>query len=131
RNLYITTQQHPCTTAMHSLQQPPSASQGQTPPDPIAALGLAASATPAAAAPVAPPATVKLPAPPAPAPAPSLAAQAPQPPSLPPVAAGNDQPPPTSRSGRQYNGHPVSLDFQGADLRAVLRTFAEISGLNI
>ena len=34
-------------------------------------------------------------------------------------------------SGRQYSGHPVSLDFQGADLRAVLRTFAEISGLNI
>ena len=28
-------------------------------------------------------------------------------------------------------GHPVSLDFQGADLRAVLRTFAEISALNI
>ena len=25
----------------------------------------------------------------------------------------------------------MSLDFQGADLRAVLRTFAEISGLNI
>jgi type IV pilus assembly protein PilQ len=33
--------------------------------------------------------------------------------------------------GRRYTGHPVSLDFQGADLRAVLRTFAEISGLNI
>jgi type IV pilus assembly protein PilQ len=33
--------------------------------------------------------------------------------------------------GRQYSGHPISLDFQGADLRAVLRTFAEISGLNI
>ena len=32
---------------------------------------------------------------------------------------------------RQYTGHPISLDFQGADLRAVLRTFAEISGLNI
>src|SRR6266496_2990658 len=32
---------------------------------------------------------------------------------------------------RKYTGHPVSLDFQGADLRAVLRTFAEISGLNI
>jgi type IV pilus assembly protein PilQ len=31
----------------------------------------------------------------------------------------------------KYTGHPVSLDFQGADLRAVLRTFAEISGLNI
>jgi hypothetical protein len=32
---------------------------------------------------------------------------------------------------REFTGHPVSLDFQGADLRAVLRTFAEISGLNI
>ena len=31
----------------------------------------------------------------------------------------------------RYTGNPVSLDFQGADLRAVLRTFAEISGLNI
>ncbi len=36
-----------------------------------------------------------------------------------------------STGGRQYTGHPISLDFQGADLRAVLRTFAEISGLNI
>ncbi len=33
--------------------------------------------------------------------------------------------------GQRYTGHPVSLDFQGADLRAVLRTFAEISALNI
>jgi type IV pilus assembly protein PilQ len=32
---------------------------------------------------------------------------------------------------RTYSGHPVSLDFQGADLRAVLRTFAEISSLNL
>ena len=38
---------------------------------------------------------------------------------------------PGSRGERRYTGHPVSLDFQGADLRAVLRTFAEISGLNI
>jgi type IV pilus assembly protein PilQ len=38
----------------------------------------------------------------------------------------------TARGGeRKFTGHPVSLDFQGADLRAVLRTFAEISGLNI
>ena len=35
------------------------------------------------------------------------------------------------RRRRSTPGHPVSLDFQGADLRAVLRTFAEISGLNI
>jgi len=31
----------------------------------------------------------------------------------------------------RYTGVPISLDFQGADLRAVLRTFAEISGLNV
>jgi type IV pilus assembly protein PilQ len=31
----------------------------------------------------------------------------------------------------RYTGDPVSLDFQGADLRAVLRTFSEISGLNL
>ena len=30
-----------------------------------------------------------------------------------------------------YTGDPVSMDFQNADLRAVLRTFAEISELNI
>ena len=34
-------------------------------------------------------------------------------------------------SPSRFTGHPVTLDFQGADLRAVLRTFAEISGLNI
>ena len=40
---------------------------------------------------------------------------------------------PTNNQGqRQFSGDPVTLDFQGADLRAVLRTFAEISnGLNI
>ena len=31
----------------------------------------------------------------------------------------------------KFTGHPVSLDFQGADLRAVLRTFSEISSLNV
>ena len=33
--------------------------------------------------------------------------------------------------GPVYTGDPVSMDFQNADLRAVLRVFAEISGLNI
>ncbi len=33
--------------------------------------------------------------------------------------------------GRTYVGDPVSMDFQNADLRAVLRVFAEISTLNI
>ena len=32
---------------------------------------------------------------------------------------------------REYAGSPVSMSFQSADLRSVLRTFAEISGLNI
>ena len=32
---------------------------------------------------------------------------------------------------RTFTGAPVSLDFEGADLRAVLRAFADISGLNI
>jgi type IV pilus assembly protein PilQ len=35
------------------------------------------------------------------------------------------------RTVRTFTGNPVSLDFQGADLRAVLRTFSEISGLNM
>ena len=49
-------------------------------------------------------------------------------------------PPPTAPAPRcsrppegqkRFTGHPVSLDFQGADLRAVLRGFSEISGLNM
>ncbi len=39
--------------------------------------------------------------------------------------------PVTLNASRIYSGHPVSLDFQGADLRSVLRTFSEISGLNM
>ena len=45
-------------------------------------------------------------------------------------APSTDQPG-TARAPARFTGHPVSLDFQGADLRAVLRTFAEISGLNM
>ncbi len=37
-----------------------------------------------------------------------------------------------STAGAQdYTGEPVSLQFQNADLRSVLRTFADISGLNL
>jgi type IV pilus assembly protein PilQ len=53
-------------------------------------------------------------------------------------AAATPQPPAGSvpaeqlgRPGRTYSGNPITLDFQGADLRAVLRMFSEISGLNI
>jgi type IV pilus secretin PilQ/predicted competence protein len=40
-------------------------------------------------------------------------------------------PPAIGAPGQRFNGHPVTLDFQNADLRTVLRTFADISGLNI
>ena len=40
---------------------------------------------------------------------------------------------PAARGPRsqRFNGNPVTLDFTDADLRSVLRTFADISGLNI
>ena len=40
--------------------------------------------------------------------------------------------PPSGQGAQQrFTGHPVSLEFESADLRTVLRTFANISGLNI
>ncbi len=60
----------------------------------------------------------------------------PAPPAVPPTGAPVTQAPGQvvpvgGQPGPRYTGNAVSLDFQGADLRAVLRTFAEISGLNI
>jgi type IV pilus assembly protein PilQ len=100
--------------------------------DPMAALRLASTAEPiasqAAAAEQAPP-----PAPSQPAPAPAAPVPAAQPPQQP-----APEPPPAqggtfadATEAKQYTGHAVSLDFQNADLRSVLRTFAEISGLNM
>jgi type IV pilus assembly protein PilQ len=80
--------------------------------------------------------------------APSPAAPSPAAPSPEPAAAGKSstaavvatldrsgaaagQPTPAQTSAPRFQGNPVTLDFQGADLRSVLRTFAEISGLNI
>jgi type IV pilus secretin PilQ/predicted competence protein len=78
--------------------------------DPLAALGLsAAGARPAAARQTASPGL-------------SSFQQA-------PTAAAQDQP--AMQRGRTYSGNPVSLDFQQADLRAVLRVFSEVSGLNM
>lgn len=42
------------------------------------------------------------------------------------TVAGRDQQP-----VKKYSGAPMDLDLQGADLRMVLRTFAETNGLNI
>jgi type IV pilus assembly protein PilQ len=96
--------------------------------DPIAALGLdrPTAGVPAAPVPafVAPSAPMFM--------RPAAASQQPQPPvPAPTMAPITTSQVSTARQGRQFTGHPISLDFQGADLRAVLRTFAEISGLNI
>ena len=67
---------------------------------------------------------------------PAAVAQAPAPQTPPPA------PRPTAPSNttqqqivgaqdKKYSGHPITMDFQGVDLRSVLRTFAEISGLNM
>jgi type IV pilus assembly protein PilQ len=97
-----------------------AARTAQAPRDPIAALLASAAAAPAQA-PVQPGVTPPPAAPPAAA-AGALPAQ--QPP---------DQPVGESllRQGREYTGHTITLDFQQADLRLVLRAFNEISGLNI
>jgi type IV pilus assembly protein PilQ len=99
-----------------------------------------ASATPAAAsftlakavAPAAPRTATATPAPAQPAPgspaaAPRAAAATRQARIEPTVAARK----PGDSTPKQFTGHPISLDFQGVDLRAVLRTFAEITGLNL
>ena len=48
-----------------------------------------------------------------------------------PGAAARAQGPASNAAPSRFTGDAVSLDFQGADLRAVLRTFAEISSLNV
>jgi type IV pilus assembly protein PilQ len=106
---------------------------------PVSAPAPAVTPAPVAARP-APSAPPRAPAQAAPAPTASglgQQAQQQQPPSPPPAPAQN---PTTTASGgqvsqatpvKQYVGHPISMDFQGVDLRSVLRTFAEISGLNM
>src|SRR4030095_15869360 len=75
------------------------------------------------------------------APAQAPAAQTRQPPTPPPPTP---QPPPSAPTGQPtfssavpgrgqkvYTGHPINFDFEDADLRAVLRVFANESGLNM
>ena len=88
------------------------------------------AAAAAAARTLSAPVATAAPAPPAPA-EPAPVAQAAAPAAKPSQAAVTAVSQPPSGAGRVYSGHPVSLDFQGADLRSVLRTFSEISGLNL
>jgi type IV pilus assembly protein PilQ len=116
--------------AMQALQQQtPSPTPAS---DPIAALGLDnATGGPSASSPsVTPPAPQRA-AVQGPAAMAAQLAAAQAPPATPPTPASAQEQSTTGSRGRQFTGHPISLDFQGADLRAVLRTFAEISGLNI
>ena len=55
---------------------------------------------------------------------------APAPPTS-PVLQGPQSQQISSGETKKYVGHAISMDFQGVDLRSVLRTFAEISGLNM
>ena len=118
--------------AAASSVEPPAAPPAAAPPapagvasaDPMAALKqrlASQQAAAPAAAPAAPPAQEPS------AAAPDKAAEPAAPPApqgTPPVKTGMPQ-------GKQYTGHPVSLDFAGLDLRAVLRVFTEFTGLNI
>lgn len=72
----------------------------------------------------------------APPPAPRAQARRSTTPPVPPApVAGPPEPTAVATtqamSSGKYTGHPISLDFQGVDLRAVLRTFAEVTGLNL
>jgi type IV pilus assembly protein PilQ len=100
--------------------------------DPFSALQTRNSATATAVGPVAQTVeSVSRPSAPTVVPVQRVAAQA-APPAQAPVTQAPAQPQPVVPTTQpRYTGNPVSLDFQGADLRAVLRTFSEISGLNL
>jgi type IV pilus assembly protein PilQ len=101
------------------------------PPTPAANAVMPATA-PAPPAMAQGPANAAQPPPPTPLPTPVAPARAPaQTPAQAPQQAQTTSQAPPGAPGRNYSGSPVTLDFQGSDLRAVLRTFAEISGLNI
>ncbi len=62
---------------------------------------------------------------------PAASAPAAAPPALPPSPQA-PAPQLTGKAGeKQYTGTPISLDFTGADIRTVLRSFVDFSGLNI
>jgi type IV pilus assembly protein PilQ len=118
----------PATTAPATATPPAAA----VPPPPVPAKREVAPPAPKTEAAPAPPKPNR------PEGRPPEAAPQPSPPAPPPPVSQPEaqlqQPQPLQPSGpgrRQYSGQPVSFDFQQADLRTVLRAFAEISGLNI
>jgi type IV pilus assembly protein PilQ len=103
-------------------------------PAPAARQPAAANAVTAPAAPAPQPAPANVATRLAPAPQARAENAAPAPaaqqggPTLPPRGGTSSQP---GEQRRQYTGEPLSLDLDGVDLRAVLRTFADVSGLNM
>jgi type IV pilus assembly protein PilQ len=79
--------------------------------------------------PPAPPARQPPPAPPAQQPPPAPPAQ--QPPATPPAQPSTFSSDVPGSGQKVYTGHPINFDFEDADLRAVLRVFANESGLNM
>ncbi|BCS33856.1 hypothetical protein TBR22_A30840 [Luteitalea sp. TBR-22] len=106
----------PAVTRAATRPATPAPTPGPAPtPAPVAASAKVAEAPP----PAAPRPAVRRTTTPAPVPSAQVATE--------PPAVTTTQ----AMSGGKYTGHPISLDFQGVDLRAVLRTFAEVTGLNL
>lgn len=103
-----------------TLAQAIANAESITPKDPVLALS---AAPPVGSRPA--PARVA-----SPAQAPAQPPAPPQPPPAPtrPPTFAMDVP---GTGPRQYIGHPINFDFEDADLRAVLRVFANESGLNM
>ncbi len=127
--------------------QPVATPRQQPPAVPAGPAASEAQTAPAVEARVSEPAMVRAEAAPPPAAKPqpeSRPSSAPKPQTRPTTSArqstsSGQQTPPAPPSTQQivgaqdkkYTGHPITMDFQGVDLRSVLRTFAEISGLNM
>jgi type IV pilus assembly protein PilQ len=121
-------------TALTQAQAPAKAPEAQAAeaPDPTAKAVVAKAAAAAKSAPAKPNGpreSTQKPLPPAPPANPPTPPESltQQPPSAQPTV--NTELPGSGQ--KKYTGNPISMDFQDADLRSVLRTFAEISGLNM
>jgi type IV pilus secretin PilQ/predicted competence protein len=125
----------PVKAAAKAAAAPASLTEASGPAgiDPMAALQSQPAAQPAPSGTTQlPPSTQPASTPPATTPPATPPATTPPAPPAAPAALGPQRPTSDVTEGRKrYSGHPVSLDFQNADLRSVLRTFAEISGLNM
>ncbi|HVH25392.1 MAG TPA: type IV pilus secretin PilQ [Vicinamibacterales bacterium] len=125
----VVLEQNSGTVSVPDAMKALEVAQAQTPvaADPLAALGLTGSPV-ESSEPAAGTAALNVRTPPA-AQQPTAVAAAAQPGPL--QAQPAQDPGAPGPAATRFTGNPISLDFQGADLRAVLRSFSEISGLNM